>query len=88
MGDGVSDARFPLPPGLKQLVTTPHISVNLPTIPIQRQNLQRSLLQLGIQGPQPVQLEWPVAGVIKAKQESPDMPGLAASTMSLSLIHI
>ena len=47
------------------------IGVNLPAIPIQRQNLQRSLLQFGIQCPQSVQLEWPVTGVIKAKQESP-----------------
>jgi len=44
MRGGVSIARFPLPPGLKHLITTRHIGVNLPTIPIQRQNLQGCLL--------------------------------------------
>ena len=82
MGGGVSDARFPFPPGLKQLVTFRHIGVNLPAIPIQRQNLQDCLLQFSIQGPQPVQLEWPVARVIKAKQESPDMQSLATTAVS------
>src|SRR5690554_5874509 len=56
--------------------------MNLPAIPIQRQNPQRSLLQFGIQCPQSVQLERPVAGVIKAKQETADMATLAATAVS------